>query len=51
MARIKANLGSSVKKGRMKEAQADAVMGRITGTLTYDDFKCVDMVIEAAIEV
>lgn len=51
LARIKANLASSVKKGRMKQEQADAVFGRITGTLTYDDFKRVDMVIEAAIEV
>ena len=51
MARIKGNLASSVKKGRMKQEQADAVFGRVTGTLTYDDFKRVDMVIEAAIEV
>jgi len=27
------------------------VFGLVTGTLTYDDFKRVDMVIEAAIEV
>ena len=35
----------------MTQAQAAAVFGRVTGTLTYDDFKRVDMVIEAAIEV
>lgn len=51
LARIKANLSGSVKKGRMKQEAADAVFGRITGTLTYDDFKRADMVIEAAIEV
>lgn len=50
LARIKANLASSVKKGRLTQEQAEVVAGRITGTLTYDDFKRVDMVIEAAIE-
>lgn len=35
----------------MTQEQAEVVAGRITGTLTYDDFKRVDMVIEAAIEV
>jgi enoyl-CoA hydratase/3-hydroxyacyl-CoA dehydrogenase len=48
--RIKANLGSSVKKGKITAQQAEAVMRRVTGTLTYDDFRSVDIVIEAAIE-
>jgi 3-hydroxyacyl-CoA dehydrogenase len=51
MGRIKANLASGVKKGKMSQEAADAVSGRVTGTLTYDDFQRVDMVIEAAIEV
>ena len=51
MARIKANLASGVKKGKMSQEAADKVFGLVTGTLTYDDFKRVDMVIEAAIEV
>ncbi len=51
MARIKANLASGVKKGKMSQEAADRVFGLVTGTLTYDDFKRVDMVIEAAIEV
>ena len=50
LGRIKANLASGVKKGKMSQEAADAVFGRVTGTLTYDDFKRVDMVIEAAIE-
>ena len=51
MGRIKANLASGVKKGKMSQEVADAVFGQVTGTLTYDDFQRVDMVIEAAIEV
>ena len=44
------NLASAVKKGVLKEPQAQHVMGLIKGVLTYDDFKQADMVIEAALE-
>jgi enoyl-CoA hydratase/3-hydroxyacyl-CoA dehydrogenase len=50
LARIKANLASRVRKGKMSEADAAAAMARVTGTTTYDDFKKADMVVEAAIE-
>eukprot|EP00195_Chlamydomonas_chlamydogama_P011374 CAMPEP_0202900968 /NCGR_PEP_ID=MMETSP1392-20130828/12462_1 /ASSEMBLY_ACC=CAM_ASM_000868 /TAXON_ID=225041 /ORGANISM="Chlamydomonas chlamydogama, Strain SAG 11-48b" /LENGTH=718 /DNA_ID=CAMNT_0049587441 /DNA_START=176 /DNA_END=2332 /DNA_ORIENTATION=+ len=50
MARIKSNLASRVKKGAMKQADADAVMARVKGALDYADFKRCDMVIEAVIE-
>lgn len=48
--RIKANITSRVKKGRMSESAAAAVLGRVKGVLTYDEFSSVDMVIEAVIE-
>eukprot|EP00803_Ostreobium_quekettii_P008705 evm.model.scf_1879.1 EVM.evm.TU.scf_1879.1 scf_1879:98-7109(+) len=50
MGRIKANLQSFVKKGKLKQPQAAALMARVTGTLDYNTFGSVDMVIEAAIE-
>ncbi|KAL6769994.1 ECH3 [Auxenochlorella protothecoides x Auxenochlorella symbiontica] len=50
LARIRANLASGVKRGSLKQAAADAALARVTGTLTYDEFGSVDMVIEAAIE-
>jgi enoyl-CoA hydratase / 3-hydroxyacyl-CoA dehydrogenase len=44
-----------VKKGRMTQEQADAqveeLVGRISGTMTYDGFGDVDLVIEAVPEV
>ena len=39
------------KKGRIPEAAAKAAAGRLRGTLSYDSFDGVDLVIEAAIEV
>mmetsp|Transcript_20088 Transcript_20088/g.50614 ORF Transcript_20088/g.50614 Transcript_20088/m.50614 type:complete len:723 (+) Transcript_20088:227-2395(+) len=50
MDRIKSNVMSAVKKGRMKEQQAHFVLGLVKGTLDYSDFKRADMVIEAALE-
>src|SRR5204862_3739892 len=47
-------LGRLVEKGRLTQEQADArveeVVGRITGTTTYEGFGDVDFVIEAAPE-
>ena len=42
--RVRANLASQVKKGKMTQEGLDAVMKRLTGTLTYDSFKPIDMV-------
>ena len=41
---MKSNLASAVKKGKMSQEAADAVMQRVKGTLDYSDFKSVDMV-------
>ena len=44
LARVKSNLASGVKKGKMTQEAADAVMQRVKGTLDYSDFRSVDMV-------
>ena len=44
LARIKSNLASRVKKGKMAQQAADAVFARVKGTLDYNDFGSVDMV-------
>src|SRR4029450_12914718 len=50
----KSQLDKLVSKERMTQEQADArldqVIGRITGTTTYDEFGDVDFVIEAVPE-
>jgi enoyl-CoA hydratase/3-hydroxyacyl-CoA dehydrogenase len=38
LGRIKANLASRVKKGKMSQAAAEAAMGLVTGTLEYNTF-------------
>jgi 3-hydroxyacyl-CoA dehydrogenase len=38
MSRIRSNLASRVKKGRMSQAAADAAMAKVTGTLDYNAF-------------
>jgi enoyl-CoA hydratase/3-hydroxyacyl-CoA dehydrogenase len=48
--RIQSNLQTMAKKGRIPEAAAKAAAGRLRGTLSYDSFDSVDLVIEAAIE-
>lgn len=50
MGRIKANLQSNVKKGRMTQEKADKIFALCHPTLTYDDFGKIDMAIEAVIE-
>jgi len=50
MGRIKSNLASRVRKGKMTQAAADAALGRVRGVLDYTSFRDVDMVIEAVIE-
>lgn len=50
MSRIKSNLASRVKKGKMTEQAAAQAMSLVEGTLDYSNFKSADMVIEAVIE-
>jgi 3-hydroxybutyryl-CoA dehydrogenase len=48
--RIEKQLGRAVEKGRMEQSEADAVRGRIQGTLDYGDFADCDLVVEAITE-
>ncbi len=50
MSVIKKNLQRSVDKGRMEQAEMDAVIGRITTTTELAAMKDVDIVVEAATE-
>ncbi|XP_044499625.1 glyoxysomal fatty acid beta-oxidation multifunctional protein MFP-a-like isoform X1 [Mangifera indica] len=48
--RVRANLQSRLKKGKMTQEKFDKTMSILKGTLDYESFKDVDMVIEAVIE-
>lgn len=48
--KIEKQLGRAVEKGRMEQADADAVRGRIKGTTDYGDLADSDLVIEAITE-
>jgi 3-hydroxybutyryl-CoA dehydrogenase len=48
--RIEKQLARAVEKGRMEQADADAVRGRIQGTLDYGDLADCDLVVEAITE-
>ena len=48
--RIEKQLARAVEKGRMEQSEADAVRGRISGTLDYVDFADCDLAIEAITE-
>ncbi|XP_071722079.1 LOW QUALITY PROTEIN: peroxisomal fatty acid beta-oxidation multifunctional protein MFP2-like [Rutidosis leptorrhynchoides] len=50
LGRVKANLQSRVKKGKMSEEKFEKAMYLLSGALNYEGFKDVDMVIEAVIE-
>lgn len=50
MSRVKSNLMGQVKRGKMSQQQVDKLLSKLKGTLSYDDFKSVDMVVEAVIE-
>ncbi len=50
MARIRASIDASVKRGKQTPEQRDATLSRIRGTTTLDDFGDRDLVIEAAFE-
>ncbi|MBN1529783.1 MAG: 3-hydroxyacyl-CoA dehydrogenase family protein [Thermoleophilaceae bacterium] len=50
LGKIEKQLGRAVEKGRMEQNEADAVRGRIKGTLDYSDLADSDLVIEAITE-
>jgi 3-hydroxybutyryl-CoA dehydrogenase len=50
LGKIEKQLARAVEKGRMEQSDADAVRGRITGTLDYTDLAGCDLVIEAITE-
>ncbi|MDD9946810.1 MAG: 3-hydroxyacyl-CoA dehydrogenase NAD-binding domain-containing protein [Myxococcales bacterium] len=50
LATIEKNYASSVKRGKLSEADKDACVARITGTTSYDDLADVDLVVEAVFE-
>jgi 3-hydroxybutyryl-CoA dehydrogenase len=50
LGRIEKQLARAVEKGKAEQADADAVRGRIQGTLDYGDLADCDLVIEAITE-
>jgi 3-hydroxybutyryl-CoA dehydrogenase len=50
LGKIEKQLAKAVDKGKMSQEDADAVRGRITGTLDYGDLADCDLVIEAITE-
>lgn len=50
LGKIEKQLGRAVEKGRLQQADADAVRGRISGSLDYADLADCDLVIEAITE-
>ena len=50
IAKIEKQLARAVDKGKLEQADADAVRGRINGTLDYNDLADCDLVIEAITE-
>jgi 3-hydroxybutyryl-CoA dehydrogenase len=47
---IAGNLGRAVAKGKMTDAEKDAILGRIKGSTNLGDFKDADFVVEAVPE-
>ncbi len=50
LATVKRNYENTLKKGRLTEEEFDKRVKRISGTLSYDDLKNADLVIEAVFE-
>ena len=50
LAKIEKQLGRAVERGKLEQAEADAVRGRITASLDYADLADCDLVIEAITE-
>jgi 3-hydroxybutyryl-CoA dehydrogenase len=51
MARVRAFLDAGVARAKVTEGERDAVLDRITGTISVEDLRDVDLVIEAITEV
>jgi 3-hydroxyacyl-CoA dehydrogenase len=47
---VRKNYESTLKKGRLTQEEFDKRVKRITGTLSYDDLKSADLIIEAVFE-
>jgi 3-hydroxyacyl-CoA dehydrogenase len=47
---VKKNYENTLKKGRLSQEDFDKRLKQITGTLTYDDLKGADLIIEAVFE-
>ncbi len=50
LGRIKGSLAKAVERGKITQGDADAALGRISGTLSLDDFAACDFVVEAIVE-
>ena len=50
LATIRKNYENTLKKGKLTQTQLDERMGLIKPTLNYEDFRAVDLVIEAVFE-
>jgi 3-hydroxybutyryl-CoA dehydrogenase len=50
LGRVKGSTAKGVEKGKLSQADMDAALARIKGTLSLADFKDCDLVIEAAVE-
>ena len=50
LGKIEKQLGKAVEKGKLEQADADGIRGRIQGTLDYSDLADCDLVIEAMTE-
>ena len=50
LGKIDKQLGRAVEKGKLEQGDADAIRGRITGTMDYADLAECDLVIEAITE-
>ncbi len=49
-ARIEKSLGRGVRKGKLDESEAEAILGRISGVVELDDLSDCDLVVEAIVE-
>ncbi len=50
LGRVQKSLGRAVKKGKLEQAAADEIFGRIKGTTALEDLAECDLVVEAIIE-
>ena len=50
LGKVEKQLGKAVEKGKLEQADAEAVRGRIQGTLDYADLSGCDLIVEAITE-